>query len=282
MASKGPSGMQMSIDDLALQQVAGRMEGISNAIETDQYIGSVVSWVHAELAPRFDIYLDARARGNPKAFHHVYEWPSTYGSNDTIGRMDARLWSHYIVGNGRDKVAGFRFRASKRPVPVHPLAATPGPNGKHVKIGFHVFVWKAAVMEFGTPVQISPQLSNWLALVPAGSNYLAFTQKTINMRGGTRDTRGSFTKEFALWWATQAPAYFDTYLRERLQRDVVQNGPLSNIVSKSSTSKSFSINTGSREAAYRRAEKKARADMDKNERSYISAALERMNNIGRL
>lgn len=278
--ARGSNGY--GVDDDGVQNMAGYLSGVTRTAETGQYIGSVITYVHGQLAPRFDIHLDMLARGTPGRFHHVYEWPSAYGASDTIGHPAFRLWRQTLRGNGKTKSASFRFIASRRAVPVHPLAATPNTKtGKHVKIGFHIFYWKAAVMEFGLNVSISPTLGQWLTLVPPKSNFLVFTQKTIEMQGGTTYTRGAFTKAFADWWENDAGRYFDRNIAPTLARDLVKKGALSRRTGVSKP-KTFTITTGGRSAAYSAAEARAKKDMNKNEREYILGSLERMGNLGRL
>lgn len=273
------SSANFNVNGEGLEAVAGYINGMTKEVQTDQYIGSVINFVHARLAPEFDRHMDRKAQANHSAFHHVYEWPSSFGSNDTIGQPQYRLWRQNIKGNGRQKTAGFYFIASKRAVPVNPVLAEPGPTGNHVRIGFHRFAWKAAVMEFGMQVSISPQLGEWLALVPSGSSKIAFTRKTITQQGGNDQTRGAFTREFVTWWAKDAGNYFDEYLAPRLSEDLIKEGSLSRISSKN-TSKSLTISAGSEKAAYNKAMREATARMKKNESNYLSASLERMNNIG--
>lgn len=262
--------------------MAGYVNGVTKEVSTGQYIGSVINYVHGQLAPRFDLYLDDLARRTPAKYHHVYEWPSTYGASDTIGVPQFRLWRQYLVGNGKNKTAGYRFVSSRRAVPVHPIAATPNQKtGKHVRIGFHIFYWKAAVMEYGMNVSISPTLGEWLALVPSNSNFLAFTKKTIEQPGGTAATRGSFTTAFVKWWAADASDYFDRRIAPRLASDLVDAGSLSERSGRTRL-KEFTISTGSTASAYARGEAKARVEMNKNEREYILGSLERMGNLGRL
>lgn len=271
------------IDDEGVQYMAGYIDGMTKTVETSQYIGSVITYVHGQLAPQFDRHIDRIAKGSPSRFHHVYEWPTTYGGHDTIGQPAARLWRQTLAGHGKSKTAGFKFVASKRAVPVHPLAATPNEKtGKHVRIGFHVFYWKAAVMEFGIDVSISPTLGQWLALVVGRNNgFLAFTQKTIEMQGGTAATRGSFTRAFYDWWNTDAVNIYDERIAPNLAKDLVAAGSLSQRTGRMRV-KEFSIGTGSRSEAYQRAQAKAVADMNKNQREYILGSLERMSNLGRL
>lgn len=272
---------QYGVDDAGVQYMSGYLSGVTKSVKTDQYVGSVVNYVHGRLAPRFDIHLDMLARMTPRAFHHVYEWPSAWGASDTIGNPRFRLWRQTLVGNGRSKTAGFYFVSSRRAVPVHPLLAEPGPSGKHVKIGFHIFHWKAAVMEYGMDVTIEPKLGEWLAFVPGKSNFKVFTTKAIETQGGTPSTRGSFTNAFVRWWSTEATDYFDRVLAPRLADDLVKEGALSRRVGATST-KTFTIGTASTATAYRQGEAKARAQMNKNEREYIMSSLERMSNLGRL
>jgi hypothetical protein len=127
-------------------------------------------------------YIDAEARSNPKALHHIYEWYKT-------GSPEARLYDfHYTVSN-----LGLSFKS----------------NFKQSKTLSHdssePFYDKARVMEDGTPVTIRPQKSDALRFSINGE--IVFTKKevVVNNPGGDF-TEGAFEKI--------ADQFFNVYFRQ--------------------------------------------------------------------
>lgn len=115
-------------------------------------------------------YIDAEARSNPKALHHIYEWYQT-------GSPDARLYSFdYTVSN-----LGLSFKSSFR-------QSTTVSNGSSTP-----FYNKAKIMEEGIPVRISPKKADKLAFEIDGE--MIFTDKEITVSNpGGEFVQGSFEK----------------------------------------------------------------------------------------
>lgn len=115
-------------------------------------------------------YIDAKARSNPAALHHVYEW-------DNVGNPSARLFSFsakstnsLIVFNGTLKKSTSVSKGSKEP-----------------------FENKAQVMENSITVTIEPKTSD--VLVFDYNNETIFTSKTITIDDpGGPFVAGSFAK----------------------------------------------------------------------------------------
>lgn len=131
-------------------------------------------------------YIDAEARSNPKALHHIYEWYQT-------GSPSARLYDfHYTVSN-----LGLSFKSNFR------QSATLA-NGSNTP--FHD---KAKIMENGIPVTIEPNQSDVLAFNIGGD--MVFTKKPVivNNPGGDY-TQGSFEKI--------ADEFFNVYFRQSFLR----------------------------------------------------------------
>lgn len=154
-----------------------------------------------ELEYNFGQYLDTKAGSNPKALQHVYEW----GQNGST-----RLWKlkKTNVGDNGFKVK-FNFLQSKRVSPIDPILLEPGPTGKVVKRSA-VFRNKAAVMEYGDRVTISPKKSKYLAIpiknVSGNSKDkgIVFSNKSVSISNiGGKDAKLSFTKSFSSWMSTK-------------------------------------------------------------------------------
>ena len=115
-------------------------------------------------------YVDASARSNPKALHHIYEWYQT-------GSPNARLYDFdYTVSN-----IGLSFKSSfKQSSSLANGASTP-------------FYDKAKIMEEGMAITISPKKSNVLAFEVDGEMVFTSQDVTIDNPGGTQ-VAGSFER----------------------------------------------------------------------------------------
>jgi hypothetical protein len=134
----------------------------------------------------FGEYIDAKARTNPKSFHHVYEW-------DQAGTKEARLFKlNKLVQNGLSFKLNYELLDSKSFVPSE--------NSNHK----HVFVKKAFIMEQGKTVVISPRKSERLVFDVNG--YTVFMPKgqsvTVNKPGGAA-TKNSFLSSYKYFFTGQ-------------------------------------------------------------------------------
>lgn len=248
--------------------LAGYVSQVSKTVKTDQYINSVLAYTHARLARLFDMWMDNIARNAPHSFHHMYEWPHQFQDyRETVGNPANRLWSHTFTGHGRNKVASFRFRASVRPTPVDPILLEPGPSGRTVKTGVHVFVWKAMAMEYGIDIEVSPKMSRYLAYVygvklneekegrDAGraghvesgdsGTGVQFSIGPVEFQAGTRGPDGTnfqFTSAFVHWWQTMAGSEFDGGIRQELESGLIDESLLTKAIRRGNRkNKEFSI-----------------------------------------
>jgi hypothetical protein len=117
-------------------------------------------------------YIDAMARSDQQALHHVYEWSKT-------GNRSARLFKfdYIVTGSGLSVNATFS-------------------QSKSVKDGSNTpFYDKARIMEKGIPVLIKPKGDNPLVFESDGETI--FTKKPIlNSNPGGVAVQGSFEKTF--------------------------------------------------------------------------------------
>ena len=111
---------------------------------------------HGVLTALYD-YIDASARSNPRAMHHIYEWMQT-------GSPDARLYDiNYTVSNlGLSFMTNFKQSSSIK-------------NGSNVP-----FYDKARIMEQGISVVITPKDSNVLVFEEGGET--KFTKLNMQIK----------------------------------------------------------------------------------------------------
>lgn len=117
-------------------------------------------------------FIDASARVNPSALHHMYEWHQ-------VGSPDARLFDIQCKITSGGISIGSTFRQSQS-----------------IREGSKVpFYNKAEIMENGIPVRITPVASQ--ALVFDSNGETVFTRKEVLVDSpGGRETRGSFEQAF--------------------------------------------------------------------------------------
>jgi hypothetical protein len=117
-------------------------------------------------------YIDAMARSDQQALHHVYEWSETGNRSGRLFKFD-----YIVTGSGLSVNATFS-------------------QSKSVKDGSNTpFYDKARIMEKGIPVLIKPKGDNPLVFESDGQTI--FTKKPIlNSNPGGVAVQGSFEKTF--------------------------------------------------------------------------------------
>lgn len=128
------------------------------------------SKIGASVKEMLEMFIDANARSNPQALHHVYEWYKT-------GSPDARLFDiNYTVSN-----VGLSFYSSFR-------------QSNTIKEGSSApFYNKAKIMEDGIPVTITPKKATMLVFEQDGETI--FTKGPVEvMNPGGSQAQGSFER----------------------------------------------------------------------------------------
>lgn len=137
---------------------------------------------HGVLTALYD-YIDASARSNPRAMHHIYEWMQT-------GSPDARLYDlNYTVSN-----LGLSFKSRF----IQSQSSSRDSNTP--------FYDKARIMEQGIPVKIAPVKSDVLVFEANGETVFTKKEVTVENPGGT-EVVGSFERavdEFMLGYFKQS------------------------------------------------------------------------------
>ena len=128
-------------------------------------------------------YIDAKARGNPNALHHVYE-------PGMVGQEKARLFNFDAVATIENIIISGRFL---------PSSGTPTNGGEP-------FIDKARIMEDQISIVITPRSSNVLAFEYEGQTVFTSNSIYIDHPGGD-EVAGSFGRvidEFFLNYFTNA------------------------------------------------------------------------------
>jgi hypothetical protein len=262
-------------DPSAAYYGAGYIDGIASSITTI-YIDDAMQYATTHLGGLFERAMDTAARFAPERYNHVYEWGETYGSRETVGVPEYRLWRlKYGGGRGR-RTVGFEFLPSHRPSPIEPQLLEPGKKGRVVNEGVHIFTWKAPIMEYGLPVTIMPQLAKKLAFVDPQTGKLVFTSRTITDVPGKDKLEGNFTTFYTAWWTEEAPRLFESQIKPRLEFDIVHpRGTGGRFVTRGYAVPSKSTEARVGVQSYAAGRRSAEADMEKNRMDYIGRAAER-------
>lgn len=132
------------------------------------------------------LYIDAQARGNPDAFHHVYEWGTT-------GNKGSRLFEIKSTASKRIITFSGKFLQSRVPSPTSDS----------------VFYDKAEVMESGIKIIVEPKSANVLAFESDGEMVFTTNSVVIENPGGP-EVEGSFGRA--------VDNFFDSYFTKSLLR----------------------------------------------------------------
>ena len=177
--------MKLTIDDKKFMQEMNNFIAYAEGFLDGAKLGKpkLLRNLGEELKRMVGEYIDASARLNPSALHHVYEWYQT-------GSSGARLFDikYEVVGGGLSINSTFS-------------QSTSIPNGSNTP-----FYNKARIMESGVPVTISPVSSQVLAFEQDGETVFTRGPVTIENPGGDQ-TAGSFEatfKEFFMLYASQS------------------------------------------------------------------------------
>jgi len=219
-------------DMTAVATTMAAIESAAQVADTDRYIGKLINAAHAKMVDEFNSHLVADAMAS-SAFHHVFEW-GTAGINrgKTTRRLnpmskEAQLWENTMSGAGKNKAMGFRFIPSKVPVPL-PTTTKTGISQKYLSKlkGKHIFWNKAAVMEAGTPVSISPKNGGKLFIPLAGwsgadltnadkARGFIMTTKTVTVVPGGQNI-GTFTAYWERFWEGTGQEGMEAHMAEGL------------------------------------------------------------------
>ena len=264
------SKVNLGANTSSASALQGYLSGMSRTIETNEYIGSVISYVSSTLGEAFGMAVDAAARNMPESFMHVYEWGRDYQDYSTVGHEQSRLWRLTSTGRGAKRTMGYAFLPSVKPVPINPILLEAGSTGKTVKSGLHVFTWKAPIMEYGIRVTIKRRPgTDYLAFV-GDDGEIKFRKGPFSFTPGSKSTQGVFTGFFLAWWNTEGPDLYDKSIRRELENNVTNETKLASATRRFVTkSKTFEINSNyAGQRTFNQAKRQAEKDMKKAQREY--------------
>ena len=237
----------------------GVISGLTTVVTSDRFLTPIVEGAHRVMANSFDESMDLMVETYLDRFHHVYEW-----WNSPIPWDQARLWTHQLKGSGgTNRLATWSWKASKTPVPHHWERRERGSvwsshltdsDISSLSSRKHFFHWKAPIMEYNTPVTVTPRYSDALFIpTPNSKSRFKFDDSiTIDNPGGT-ETTGAFTTAWTMWWTRTAPnileGSFDKSIKKGIEDQTLKT------LKKGTQSRSSTISTVT---SYEEAMKKGR------------------------
>lgn len=124
---------------------------ISKLTQNKEFQSKFSQTIFDQINKDFGEYIDAKARTSPRSLHHVYEWKK-------VGNKSARLFKLNLISqDGLSFKVSSSLNLSK--------SSVPSTNKKSRR---HVFANKAAVMEAGNPLKISPKYAERLVFESDG------------------------------------------------------------------------------------------------------------------
>lgn len=152
----------------------------------------------------FNEYMDARARQNPSAYHHVYEF-------DKTGQSSARLFKCNVT-NTPDGSAIINYNFTQ--------AVEPNKNG-------YLFANKAEVMEKNDPLVITPNSKEYLQYQLEDGQFVKSKRSIVENPGGVEVTR-SFENTFNRFMTTQPAILLQKFgFFNRIEQGLIQKRKLS-------------------------------------------------------
>lgn len=165
------------LKDSTVAQISAYMyynaQVISKLTTNQAFQSKFSSVIFTQIDKDFGEFIDALARTKPKSLHHVYEWKK-------VGNKTARLFELKLLSQeGLSFKVGYNFKPSKSFVP----------SSTHAKRR-HVFIDKAAIMEAGIPLVISPKHAQRLVFEVDGGTVFMPKGKSVTVKrpGGTAAT----------------------------------------------------------------------------------------------
>lgn len=206
---------KVEFDGDPIVKAGNAINAVTSTVRSNIHINELVRQANRIITAEFVLHMSARSVSEPKKFAHMYEWGQ-------LGDPSGRLWRHHLRGAGAMRMLTYSFKASRKTVPVSPRLSSVGVQQRHV------FVWKAAVIEKGQPVTISPKIAQVLVfeakslepgsplrkmgqVTPSG---IVYFDGTIHLdRQGPAEAWGAFDGEFRSYFSSEIP---EMHIRSKL------------------------------------------------------------------
>jgi hypothetical protein len=177
----------MSLDLKAFNKDMKNILGYSNGFleGAQQAKPALLKVLGARISEILKDFIDSNARVNPESLHHVYEWYQTGSPNARLFDID-----YAVVGGGLSISSSFS-------------------QSRSIKSGSRVpFYNKAAIMESGVPVTITPRTK----LVFEVDGETVFTPNSVTVVNPGGATEGEYQKVL--------DTFFNSYLKQSFLNEV--------------------------------------------------------------
>lgn len=146
----------------------------------------------------FDQYIDQRAKQNPDAYHHIYEF-------DKTGQPGSRLFKGVISNSLDSAIITYTFTAAQEP----------NRDG-------YAFPNKAEIMEEGRTLTITPKRGKYLKYALEDGRFVT-TEKSIVPDPGGPLVAGSFEKTFNQFMNTTGKTILDKFgFFKKIERSMIE------------------------------------------------------------
>lgn len=178
-----------------------KIEGIKE-LSSPKILEELANAVFTISANAFVKAMGIEAKGNSKAYHHIYEW-------NKLGSASGRLFFLYRESNANGSlVIKPGFIKSKTAVPISPELLSPGKTGKFVA-SRHIFRDKASVMESGRPIIY--RASKAIPMADNGQiRFIAAGTIIKNYNPGGKQVKGSFEKFYNYWFTSKVSSVINS------------------------------------------------------------------------
>jgi hypothetical protein len=203
----------------AVGALTGLADGLDEAFESTGFKDMLAEAAHEVAAADFD--MAAASAAHAGYLHHVYEFGTaginTQGTTTKFADPTspaARLWVHNLEGGGGNYDIDFTFRPALAANPRKTTRHTGVPSKFLSKISRRKYVFwnKAAVMESGMTVEVSPKKGRFLFIpAPEAERGFVLTEETIETVPG-KNTAGTFTAFWEAWWNTEGTNIMDNHV----------------------------------------------------------------------
>lgn len=172
------------LKDSLVAQISAAIYYKSHAImaltDSPKLKGAFKKIIFEQIEQDFGAFMDAQARTKPNTYHHVYEWKKAGSQEFRLFKLDK------LESEGMALRLSYSFKPS--------ASLVPSSNGNRR----HVFAQKAAIMEEGKPLKISPRYAERL-IFEAKGGYTVYMRKgesvTVNRPGGNY-VKGAFQSAY--------------------------------------------------------------------------------------
>ena len=200
---------------------------------TQAHLRTVTNAAHKYYSKEFDRHMANVAKVSKENYHHLYEFSSTGGGYDNVGKQSMQLWTHTVRSTPgaavnfswqwlpakqynptyRQRRMGRIGHDAMREIPKEQFD-TLVEKSKNRR---YKFIWKAPMLEYSIPRQITPSAAKWLFLPAFGfTSPMAkshpgwrFTKSYVATQEPPGNSAGMFTSAWTAYWGSLSEEKWD-------------------------------------------------------------------------